>query len=40
MIYSISEPRWLSDEDSDQIRQLRKRIHDLYAQYKGVAKTA
>ncbi|GAB6191602.1 hypothetical protein [Desulfocastanea catecholica] len=40
MIYSISEPRWLSDEDSDRIRQLRKRIHDLYAQYKGVAKTA
>lgn len=40
MIYSISEPRWLSDKDSDRIRKLRQRIHDLYAQYKGAAKTA
>jgi hypothetical protein len=37
LVYSISEPRWLSDKDSDRIRQLRKRIHDLYAQYKGAA---
>jgi hypothetical protein len=38
MIFSISEPRWLKNEDSKRIRQLRERIHDLYAQYKGTAK--
>ena len=38
MVYSISEPRWQSDEDSAKIRQLRERIHDLYAQYKGTQK--
>lgn len=40
MIYSISLPRWLSTEDSDRIKQLRQRIHDLYAQYKGAARAA
>lgn len=35
-IYSISEPRWLSKEDSLKIRELRNRVHDLYAQYKSV----
>ncbi|HER63386.1 MAG TPA: hypothetical protein ENO11_05350 [Desulfobacteraceae bacterium] len=34
LIYSISEPRWLGKEDSDKIKKLRNRIHDLYAQYK------
>jgi len=38
MIYSISEPRWLTQEDSIRIKQLRKRVHDLYAQYRGTAK--
>jgi len=37
-VYSISEPRWISDEDSKTIRQLRTRVHDLYALYKGVRK--
>ncbi|MHB8809170.1 MAG: hypothetical protein ACYC9M_04065 [Desulfobulbaceae bacterium] len=36
MIYSISEPRWLSAEDSRKIKALRERVHDLYAQYKSV----
>lgn len=36
MIYSISEPRWLTQEDSQKIKELRKRVHDLYAQYKKV----
>ncbi len=35
MIYSISEPRWLTTKDSEEIRQIRQRIHDLYARYKG-----
>lgn len=36
VIYSISEPRWLTDEDSKKISQLRHRVHDLYAKYKNV----
>ena len=36
VIYSISEPRWLTKEDSKKISQLRQRVHDLYAQYKSV----
>lgn len=36
MIYSISEPRFASKEDSEKIRELRKRIKNLYAQYKAM----
>lgn len=36
MIYSISEPRWLSKEDSRKIKELRNRVHEMYAQYKSV----
>jgi hypothetical protein len=35
-IYSISEPRWLTEEDSKKISNLRRRVHDLYAQYKSI----
>jgi hypothetical protein len=38
VIYAISEPRWLTDEDSKRIRHLRNRIHDLYAKYKSMRK--
>ena len=34
MIYSISEPRWLTTEDSQKIKSLRQRVHDLYSKYK------
>ncbi len=37
MVYSISEPRWLTAKDSERIRELRTRIHDLYLRYKGAA---
>lgn len=37
MIYSISEPRWASNEDSKKISELRRRVHDLYAAYKSVS---
>ena len=37
-VYSISEPRWISDEDSKIIKQLRVRVHDLYAKFKSVKK--
>jgi len=34
MVYSISEPRWFSKEDSMKISHLRHRVHDLYSKYK------
>ncbi len=37
-VYSISEPRWLTNEDSEKIRTLRRRVKDLYAKYRAVAK--
>ena len=33
-LFSISEPRWSSDEDSKKIKRLKRRLHDLYAKYK------
>ena len=33
-LFSISEPRWSSDEDSKKIKELKRRLHDLYANYK------
>lgn len=35
-IFSLSEPRWVSDEDSKVLKNLRRKVHDLYAKYKGV----
>ena len=37
MIFSISEPRWATQGDSQKIKKLRHSVHDLYAKYKGVA---
>jgi len=34
MIYSISEPRWATEDDSQKIKTLRHKVHDLYAKYK------
>jgi hypothetical protein len=34
VIYSISEPRWISNEDSRRISNLRRSVHDLYAKYR------
>jgi hypothetical protein len=36
-LFSISEPTWSSEEDSKKIKQLRKKLHDLYAKYKSTA---
>lgn len=38
-VYSISEPRFSSSDDSKKIRRLRERLHDLYERYKGVKQT-
>jgi hypothetical protein len=35
-IYMISEPRFSDASDSQKIRDLRNRLHDLYERYKGV----
>ena len=35
-LFSISEPRWSKPEDSMKIRNLKRRIHDLYANYREV----
>lgn len=35
-IYSISEPRGISDQDSKMIRNMRHRVHDIYAKFKGI----
>jgi DNA-binding ferritin-like protein len=33
VIFSIHEPRWASEEDSQKIKQLRKRIRKQYRDY-------
>ncbi len=35
-IYSLTEPRFGSEEDSRKIKELRRRIRDLYVQFKEV----
>lgn len=37
LVYSISEPRWLTKEDSMKIKELRSQVHDLYTKYKKAA---
>ena len=34
-LFTISEPRWSSDEDSKRIKALKRRVRELYAAYKG-----
>lgn len=36
-VYSISEPRWTPKTKSKELRNVRRRVHDLYAQYRGSA---
>ena len=36
-LFSISEPRWTSAEDSKKLKALKRRVHDLYARYKSTA---
>ena len=36
-LFSISEPSWISDEDSKKLKALKRRVHDIYAQYKSAA---
>ncbi len=34
-LYSISEPRWVADDYSRTLRNMRRRLHDVYAKYHG-----
>ena len=34
-IFSVSEPRWITQEDAKRIKTLKRRIQDLYAKYKS-----
>ena len=36
-LFSISEPSWLSDEDSKKLKALKRRVHEVYAKYKAAA---
>ena len=38
-LFSISEPSWLSDEDSKRLKALKRRVHEVYAKYKSAAST-
>jgi hypothetical protein len=38
-LFSISEPRWASEEESKRLKALKRRVHDLYAKYKSVSKS-
>ncbi|MEJ2728262.1 MAG: hypothetical protein P8185_07090 [Deltaproteobacteria bacterium] len=39
-LFSISEPRWADPEDTQRIKKLKRRIYDLYVNYKGVYEKA
>ena len=36
-LFSITEPSWASDEDSEKLKALRRRLHDMYAKYKSTS---
>jgi methyl-accepting chemotaxis protein len=36
-LFSISEPRGTSEEDSRRIKDMKKKVYDLYAKYKSAA---
>jgi hypothetical protein len=33
-VFTISEPRWASEQDTKRLRSLKKRVHDLYADFR------
>lgn len=34
-VFAISEPHWSTEEDSQRLKQIKRRIHDLHAQRRG-----
>ncbi len=39
-LFSISEPRWSSDEHNKRIKMLKRRLYDIYVNYRGVYRNA
>jgi len=39
-VYSISEPRFATEEDSLKIKELRQKVKDLYVTFRGVSTMA
>lgn len=39
-LFSISEPRWSNQEDSKKLKRLKRRVHDLYANYRSTSAKA
>jgi hypothetical protein len=39
-LFSISEPRWLSKQMSDKIKELKYRVYELYSEYRDVSQKA
>ena len=39
-IFSLSEPRWALEEDPRKIKDLKLRLHDIYAAYKMLPKSS
>lgn len=35
-LFSISEPRWLDDRESKKLKALKHKLHDIYADYRGI----
>lgn len=35
-LFSISEPRWADEETTKRIKALKRRMYDLYVNYRGV----
>jgi len=36
-LFSISEPAWVPEGDSKKLKELKRRVHDMYAKYKVVS---
>jgi hypothetical protein len=39
-LFAISEPRWAAPEQTQKIKKLKRRVYDLYVNYKGVYEKA
>ncbi len=39
-LFSISEPRWSDKDSSKRIKTLKRRVYDIYVNYKGVYSSA
>jgi hypothetical protein len=38
-LFSISEPRWAPESSTKKLKDLKRRLHELYSKYKAAPKT-